>query len=221
MNRGQKRKASQSDKMINFIMAVVILVFLVVGVYAAYDKISSGIKEEAIANGEAEATVEYLAEQAGMTVEDYLAQYGLSLGDSLKKSSTETEMTGCMTIANYATYSGQDTESLLDGFTDAVTEETVLNDLSAMPAKTVLSEEAIAQDMETYGVSEDEITDETTYEEFQNLLYEKMMEMYQAQTTEESAEDTDSETEAADESAEADTSEAETTESEESETAAE
>ncbi|MCC8161307.1 MAG: hypothetical protein LIO53_08420 [Oscillospiraceae bacterium] len=212
MNRGQKKKASQSDKMINFIIAVVILVFLAVGVYATYDKISSGIREEAIANGEAEATVEYLAEQSGMTVDDYLAQYGLSLGDSLKKSSTESEMTGCMTIANYALYSGQETETLLDGFTDAVTEETVLNDLSAMPAVTVLSEEVIAQDKETYGVSDDEVTDETTYEEFQNLLYEKMMEMYQAQATEESAEDTESETETTEETAETETSETETSE---------
>ena len=132
MNGAEKKKATPADKAVNAIIVLIILVFVAVGVYATYGKISEGVTNKEIESGKAEATVEYLANQAGQSVEDYLAQYGLTLGDTIKAKTTESEMLDNMTIENYAKYNGQEADSFLQGMSDSVTKDTVWKDLMAM-----------------------------------------------------------------------------------------
>ena len=163
MNGAEKKKATPADKAVNAIIVLIILVFVAVGVYATYGKISEGVTNKEIESGKAEATVEYLANQAGQSVEDYLAQYGLTLGDTIK----------AMTIENYAKYNGQEADSFLQGMSDSVTKDTVWKDLMAMPVSQVIDADALAQVKKQYQIGDDEISDSTTYEEFQKVLYQK------------------------------------------------
>ena len=104
-----KNSRKSADTAINLVIAVVLIAVIGLAGYAIYDKMSANLNEKAIASGEKEATVEYLAEQASMSVEDYLAQYGLS---DISKKATQTEMTDAMTVDNYITYSGTTAEDL-------------------------------------------------------------------------------------------------------------
>ena len=172
MNEGGK-KTSQADKLVNVIIAVVIIAFIAVGVYATYGKISEGIEEKAITSGEKEATVEYLAKQSGMSVEDYLAQYGLSLGDTIKKDTAESEMLDNMTVENYAKYNGQDADEMINGtgLQDKVTKDTLWKDfLPQVPVVSVLGEETFNQLKAQFG---DEVTPDMPYGDFEKLMQEK------------------------------------------------
>ncbi|MGN0106761.1 MAG: hypothetical protein ACI4A5_03565 [Hominilimicola sp.] len=177
MNEGGKKRASSADKLVNVIIAVVIIAFVAVGVYATYGKVSEGIEEKAITNGEKDATVAYLAKQADMSVEDYLAQYGLSLGDSVKKKSTEAEMTDNMTIENYLKYSGMEQtadEIIADaGLTDKVTKDTLWKDfLPQVPISMMYDEETLNQIKTSMDLG-DEVTSDMTYGDFEKLMQEK------------------------------------------------
>ena len=66
MNGAEKKKATPADKAVNAIIVLIILVFVAVGVYATYGKISEGVTNKEIESGKAEATVEYLANQANL-----------------------------------------------------------------------------------------------------------------------------------------------------------
>lgn len=196
MNEKGKKKASQSDKIINAVVVLVILVFVVVGVYATYGKISEGIEDKAIVNGEKEATVEYLAKQADMTVEDYLAQYGLSLGDEISKKTTESEMLDNMTVENYLAYTGMEQtadEIIADaGLTDTVTKDTLWKDFfPQLPVSMIYDEETFEQIKTQMGFGDD-VTLEMPYGEFEALLEEAA----NAAAEETEASDTDSETDA-------------------------
>lgn len=190
MNEGGKRKASKADKMVNVVIAVVIIVFVAVGVYATYGKISEGIQDKAIASGEREATVEYLAKQSGMSVEDYLAQYGLSLGDTISAKTAESEMLDNMTIENYAKYNGQDADEMINGtgLQDKVTKDTLWKDfLPQVPVVSVLGEETFNQLKTQLGLG-DEVTADMPYGDFEKLMQEKQDEAAAAAET--PAEDT-------------------------------
>lgn len=177
MNEGGKKKASSADKLVNVIIAVAIIAFVAVGVYATYGKVSEGIEEKAITSGEKEATVEYLAKQSGMSVEDYLAQYGLSLGDTISKKSTEAEMTDNMTIENYLKYSGMEQtadEVIADaGLTDKVTKDTLWKDfMPQVPISMMYDEDTLNQIKTSLGLG-DEVTSDMTYGDFEKLMQEK------------------------------------------------
>lgn len=103
------KSRGSADRMINVIIAVILIAVIGLAVYAVYGKISENMTRTAIENGEAEPTVGYLAEQSGMSVEDYLAQYGVS---GLDENATQEEMTDAMTVGNYATYAGTTVEDL-------------------------------------------------------------------------------------------------------------
>lgn len=160
--------------MLNLIMSVIVIAVLAVGVYATYGKLSGNIKEKAIQNGTAEATVEYLANQSGMSVDDYLAQYGLSVGDTVNKNTTESEMTDNMTIENYLKYSGRDqtADELIAeaGLQEQVTKDTLWKDYMAIvPVSSVLGEETFNQLKEQMGLG-DEVTADMPYGEFEKIM---------------------------------------------------
>lgn len=167
-----KKQATQSDKIVNLVIALVVAVFVVVGVYATYGKISEGIKDRAIESGEAEATVSYLAKQSGMGVEDYLAQYGLSVDETVNEDTTESVMLENMTIENYALYNGTTAEDMLSGLGEKVTKDTVFKDYMQMPTIDVLgSDELVNQVKEQYGMGDD-VNGEMSWSDFQTKLVE-------------------------------------------------
>lgn len=167
-----KKQATQSDKIVNLVIALVVAVFVVVGVYATYGKISEGIKDRAIESGEAEATVSYLAKQSGMSVEDYLAQYGLSVDENVNEDTTESVMLENMTIENYALYNGTTAEDMLSGLGEKVTKDTVFKDYMQMPTIDVLgSDELVNQVKEQYGMGDD-VNGEMSWSDFQTKLVE-------------------------------------------------
>ncbi len=204
----EKKKASGTDKLVNAVIAVAIAAFVCAGVYATYGKISEGIEEKAITNGEKEADVEYLAKQANMTVEDYLAQYGLTLSDTVTKDSTESDMTDNMTIENYLKYTGmeQTADQVISdaGLTDTVTKDTLWKDfMPQMPVKMVYDETTFNQIKEQLALGDD-VTMDMSYGDFEKILEQAANEAQAAaeetaQTAAPDAEQAPEETAAADE----------------------
>lgn len=178
---------TKSNSMLKMISVAAILVFVIVCGLGVGPKIMERVNSKsenerilaedmAIASGEKEPSAAYLARVSGMSVEDYLAQYGLTLGDEITAETTLTDLGDNMTIANYISFRN-DTEganieldSYLEQFSDAVTADTVMKDLYAMSAETALGSDVFNATKEQYNLG-DEITGETTFEEFENALY--------------------------------------------------
>ena len=196
INMNEKRKASAADKLINVIIAVVLVAFVAVGVYATYGKLSQGIKDRKIASGEAEPTVDYLARQASMSVEDYLAQYGLTLSDTVTKNTPESEMTDNMTIENYLKYSGmeQTADQVISdaGLTDTVTKDTLWKDFFPQLPVSMVYDQSTFEQLKTQLGLGDEVTLDMKYGDFEKILDEKTATAGESPApTEEAAEPTD------------------------------
>ncbi len=212
MNQNGKRRTTSADKAVNVVIALIIIAFVVLGVLAIRDKISIAPKNEAddTTSTDTTQTVQQLADTAGMSVEDYLAQYGLTLSDELTAESSENDMINDMTIENYAKYGDMETEDLLQGLSENVTKDTVMKDLMNMPAVDVLGgEDAFNAAKEQYGL-DDSVTGDMTWSEFQLTL---MQAQYQAQLAAQSA--------TADDTADTDAAEADTADTAQADTSAE
>ena len=196
----EKKKLSSADKLVNVVIAVAIAAFVVVGVYATYGKVAEGIADKKILNGEQEPTVKYLAKQAGLSVEDYLAQYGLTLSDTITEKTTESEMTDNMSVEHYLTYTGmaQTAEEVIEdaGLKDTVTKDTLWKDFFPQVPVGMVYDEATFEQVKTQLGLGDDVTLEMPYGEFQKLL-----EAQAASGDEDADDDTAAEGEAADESA--------------------
>lgn len=160
----EQKKTTKSDKLLNLIMCVVVAVILVIGVYATYGKLSTNIKDKAVKEGRAPATVDYLARQADLDIPDYLAQYGLELNDTIKPDTAESDMMDNMTLENYLKYNGgeQTADEVLEGtkLTDKATKDTLWKDFLPMaPAASIVGDEATFNQLkEQYGFDNDDIT---------------------------------------------------------------
>lgn len=182
MKEAGKKKSTPMDKLINIIIAVIIVAFVAVGAYAVYGKISSGIQERKIENGEAEATVGYLAKQQGMTAEDYLAQYGLTLGGDIDENTTQSDMLDSMTLEKYAEYSGQNADDIITnaGLSEQVTKDSLWGEVrTLMPVSAYYNEEQLNQIKQIYGIG-DEVTLDTKYGDFEKIMEEKQSQMAEA-----------------------------------------
>lgn len=171
------RSRGSADIMINVIIAVVLIAVIALAGYAIYDKISSNIIQTEIENGEREATVGYLAEQAGMSIEDYLAQYGVS---GLGKNATEQEMTDMMTVDNYVKYAGTTIEDLQTQYhlSEAPAGDSNWGDLrkSFTVRNMVGDEDSFAQFKEIYGL-DDSITLDTLWTDAEPVIQESIAKM--------------------------------------------
>lgn len=171
----EKKQATASDKLLNLVLGVVILVIFAVGVYATYGKIAANVKDKAIESGEKEATVEYLARKADLTIEDYLAQYGLELNDTITADTTESNMMDNMTLENYLKYNGgeQTAEEVLEGtgLSDKATKDTLWKDFLPMaPAISIIGNQDTFNQMKSvYGFENDDIS----WGELQELINAK------------------------------------------------
>lgn len=165
--KNSKRPATPADKMINAVMIIVVLAILGLGAYAVYSKLSVSIETKAIEAGTSEQTVRYAANLAGMTSEEYLAQYGLS-DAGLDEKSTASEMVEKMTVENYAKFNGQEIDAFLEelGLTDKATPDMMWTEAELLIPTGIYmgGEEQFKQIKEVYEL-DDSITAETPWGE--------------------------------------------------------
>lgn len=172
------KSRSSTDVAINVVIAIVLVAVIGLAGYAIYDKMSVKIQQKAIESGQQEATVGYLADSQGMTVEDYLMMYGLS---GLSKNTTEEEMTDQMTIDNYVAYTGMTIEDLQTQYrlSEAPSGDSIWGDLrKTFTVRNVIgeTEDELKQFKEIYGL-DDSITLDTPWEEAQDKLEESIKRM--------------------------------------------
>lgn len=174
-------RQGRADVTTNLIIAVIIAAVLALAVFAVYGELSDKFLSKAIESGEKEATVGYLAEQAGLTIDEYLEQYGLS---GLSKNTTEQEMLKQMTMENYASYAGTTLEEIktnyvLDADVDA--SMTYGDFEKTLKVKNIFggSEETFNQMKEVYGL-DDSITMDSEWTEVEPILEQKQEEMQNA-----------------------------------------
>lgn len=216
MNHNGKRRASSADKMINAVIVIVVAAFIVLGVFAVKDRISLKSQVETMPE-QTEVTVEQLAEEAGMSVEDYLAQYNLTLSDTLTKDTSQYEMMDMMSIENYFKYNAEQNPEMEQQSVDEIIAQYKLQDkvtkdtpsgeffdiLYATPISSFMTDEEIAQVKEQFGLADGEISGDMLYSDYSAIIQQKQIEAAQAaaaQATTAPAADTQSENTAADES---------------------
>ncbi|MGN0150628.1 MAG: hypothetical protein ACI4C7_10340 [Clostridia bacterium] len=189
MNKGSERKSSTgSDKMTTLIIVVVIIAVLGLGVFATYGKIAKNVMDNKIANGEMPRTVEYAAEEAGMTVEEYLTQYGLENSADVNGETPVNDLYGYMTFEKYMTMANEGSEEPLDidavmedwELTGKVTKDTLWKDVEPIiPVGKYFGEEQLAQYKQAYNLG-DEVNEQTTYGDFQKIIEAKISELSSA-----------------------------------------
>lgn len=104
-------KKKKGSALLNWITALLVIVFLGLGGYALKDNIKALLPEKP----EKETTVADLAKERDMTVDEFLEEFGLADAE-LDKDSTEAAVMSKLTVANYAKYSDKTVEELLDEF---------------------------------------------------------------------------------------------------------
>lgn len=187
MNKGNNA-AGKSDKLTTLAVIIAIIVVLALAVYATYGKISKNIVDNKIASGEMAETVSHAAEAAGMSVEDYLATYSLTVSDEVNGDTAVNDLYGYMTLENYMNMANEGNEEPVDidsvinewGLEGKVTKDTQWKDVEPlMPLSARFSEEQIAQYKESYGLG-DEVDGNTTYGDFQKLIEAKLTDLMSA-----------------------------------------
>lgn len=187
MNKGNNA-AGKSDKLTTLAVIIAIIVVLALAVYATYGKISKNIVDNKIASGEMAETVSHAAEAAGMSVEDYLATYSLTVSDEVNGDTAINDLYGYMTLENYMNMANEGNEEPVDidsvinewGLEGKVTKDTQWKDVEPlMPLSARFSEEQIAQYKESYGLG-DEVDGNTTYGDFQKLIEAKLTDLMSA-----------------------------------------
>lgn len=184
MNKGNNTPG-KSDMLTTLIIVVAIIAILGLGVFATYGKISKNIINNKITSGEMAEPVWYAAEKAGMSVEDYLAEYSLTVSDEVNGDTPVSDLYGYMTLENYMNMANEGNEEPIDvdsviaewGLTDKVTKDTQWKDVEPlMPIGARMSAEQLAQYKEAYNLG-DEVTESTSYSDFEKIMQEKIAEM--------------------------------------------
>lgn len=190
MNKGNNASNS-SDKLITFVIIIAVIAVLGLGVYATYGKITKNITDNKIANGEIAETVSHAAEAAGMSVEDYLADFSLVVTDEVNGDTPVDDLYGYMSLENYLTMANEGNEEPVDvdtvieewGLTGQVTKDTQWKDVELlMPLSARFGDEQLEQYKQAYNLG-DEVTGETTYGDFQKIIEEKAAELASATAT--------------------------------------
>lgn len=141
------KSSSSSDKTINIIIAVLIIAFLAAGGYAVYSKISDNLFDKAVSEGTAPQTVKTLARSAGLSVNEFLEENGITDGSVDGNTSTE-DFYNHMTVDRYAAYNGVSLEEFLEqnALTGKVTETTSWADAQKLiPLGTYIGLDASAE----------------------------------------------------------------------------
>lgn len=184
MNKGSNT-TGKSDMLTTLIIAAAIIVVLGLGIYATQGKITKNIINNKIESGEMAEPVWHAAETAGMSVEDYLADYSLTVSDEVNGDTPVSDLYGYMTLENYMNMANEGNEEPVDidsvlaewGLTDKVTKDTQWKDVEPlMPIGARMSAEQLAQYKEAYNLG-DEVNERTSYSDFEKITQAKIAEM--------------------------------------------
>lgn len=189
MNKGN-HTSTRSDKLTTLAVIVAIVAILALAVSATYGKITKNIVDNKIESGEMAETVSHAAEAAGMSIEDYLAQYSLTVSDEVNGDTAIDNLYGYMTLENYMNMANEGNEEPINvddvikewGLEGKVTKDTQWKEVEPlMPLGARMTEEQLAQYKESYGLG-DEVTSNTTYGEFEQIIQDKISQMMSATT---------------------------------------
>lgn len=97
----RRYSSNASGSMMTVISVAIIVVVLALGIFAVSGKISTNINVNKAAKGD--SSIGYAADQAGMELEDYLAQYGLTT-DDVKEKDSVIDAANKMTLENFAKF---------------------------------------------------------------------------------------------------------------------
>lgn len=187
MNKGNKT-SSGSDKLITLGIVVAVIAVIALGVFATHSKISDNITRNKIESGEIAEPVWHAAEKAGMSIEDFLAEYSLTVTDEVNGDTPVSDLFGYMTLENYTNLANEGNEEPVNldeliegwGLTGKVTKDTMWKDVQPlMPVSAVLGSDQLAQYKEAYSLG-DEVNDNTPYGEFEKIIEEKANEQSSA-----------------------------------------
>lgn len=183
----QKRKSEpqreikkKSAWVSNTVITVIVAAFLCLAGYALKDNIKSILPERP----EKEQTVSDLAKARDMSVDEFLAEYGLDGGEVTEKT-TESEIMSKLTVANYAKYNDQTTEELLEQYGIESADENMLwqEAYGLMPMSKYAETMGMTfDDLKSQAGMPKEITEKTTLKEAEEIMSQ--------QTEEETAEET-------------------------------
>lgn len=182
MAKSNERTGS-GNKLFATIIAIVMVVIIGICVWAMYSTISTKVINSQIESGEREATLEYMAKGAGLSVDEFIEQYGLQ-DAGLSKNSSQTEVVDKMTLENYAALAQTTVEDILkqyylEGKADG---STVYADFKAMWTVRAMvqdSEENLETVKEYYGL-DDSVTMDTLWSEVEPIIEAKVEEMQNA-----------------------------------------
>ncbi|MCR4693476.1 MAG: hypothetical protein K5664_06305 [Firmicutes bacterium] len=173
-------KKKKSAWVSNTVITVIVIAFLGLAGYALKDNIKSILPERP----EKEQTVSDLAKARDMSVDEFLAEYGLDGGEVTEKT-TESEIMSKLTVANYAKYNDQTTEELLEQYGIESADENMLwqEAYGLMPMSKYAETMGMTfDDLKSQAGMPEEITEKTTLKEAEEIMSQ--------QTEEETAEET-------------------------------
>lgn len=187
MNKGNKT-SSGSDKLITLGIVIAVIAVIALGVFATQGKIADNITRNKIESGEIAEPVWYAAEKAGMSIEDFLAEYSLTVSDEVNGDTPVSDLFGYMTLENYTNLANEGNEEPVNvdeliegwGLTGKVTKDTMWKDVQPlMPLSATIGSDQLAQYKEMYNLG-DEVNENTPYGEFEKILEEKAKELSSA-----------------------------------------
>lgn len=164
----KEEKKQKSPWLLNTLTAVIVVAFLCLAGYALKDNIKAVLPERP----EKEKTVSDLAKERDMSVEDFLAEYGLDSGEVTKKT-TESEIMGKLTVENYAKYNGQTADELLEQYGIEKADEKMLwqEAYELMPMlKYAESMGTTFEELKEQAGLPDEVTERTTLAEVKEIM---------------------------------------------------
>lgn len=161
-------KKQKGAWVMNTVITVIVIAFLCLAGYALRDDIKSILPERP----EKEKTVSDLAKERDMSVEDFLAEYGLDSGEVTKKT-TESEIMSKLTVANYAKYEGKTADELLEQYGIETADYDMLwqDAYELMPmSKYAESMGTTFEDLKEQAGLPDAVTEKTTLAEVQEIM---------------------------------------------------
>lgn len=158
VNTPAKKKKGALDIISNIIIVVLILAVLGIGSWAVYSKFS----QMAANNNVVAPTISEYANSEGLSVEEFMAKYGLGAETGLTGESLISDAMEYMTLANYAALVGTDVAQIKEsmGLGDEYTDDTPMS---------VIYDNVAAQttDDETQSVEVEEVVEGQVEEEVQ------------------------------------------------------
>jgi len=161
-------KKQKGTWVMNTVITVIVVVFLCLAGYALKDNIKAVLPERP----EKEKTVSDLAKERDMSVDDFLAEYGLD-SEEVTKKTTESEIMSKLTVENYAKYEGKTADELLEEYgIESADKDMLWSDAyELMPMSKYAENMGMTfDDLKTQANLPDEVTEKTTLKEVGEIM---------------------------------------------------